>query len=72
MYNYARIQEFITAPLTISINKCLEEGVFPEKLNISKILPIHKKGGTETARNFRTTAITPVISKLSFNKHNIL
>lgn len=65
------------------INLSFHSGVFPEKLNIAKIIPIHKGGRQDDISNYRPISILPAMSKVfetSMNdrlyifllKHNIL
>jgi len=55
---------YIVIPLTICFNACLREGVFPDKLKISRTIPIHKKGSWDQAENFRPISILPIILKV--------
>ena len=55
---------YIITPLTDVVNKCLEEGLFPEQLKISKIVPIYKKGELEDPSSCRHISILPVFSKI--------
>lgn len=58
------IKDGILKPLTIIINKCFENGKFPEKLKYSKITPIYKnKGDINDMNNHRPLAIIPTLSK---------
>jgi hypothetical protein len=36
--------ELLKVPLTNIYNASLESGVFPDKLKIAKVIPVHKKG----------------------------
>lgn len=54
----------ITYPLSILFNKCVQEGCWPDVFKVSKIVPIHKKGDTSVADNYRPVAIVPVLSKV--------
>ena len=38
------ISDIIAIPLTSSINQSLQSGIFPDKLNIAKVVPIFKAG----------------------------
>ena len=42
----------------------LEEPVFPEKLKISKVIPVFKKGYKENVENYRPISILPVFAKV--------
>lgn len=52
------------SPLTVLINSCLGQGIFPDVLKITKVLPIYKKGKKEDIGNYRPAAIVPVLSKI--------
>lgn len=73
----------LTPILTYLINLSFSEGVFPDKLKLSVVKPIHKKGDIHTMDNYRPISIIPVLSKifeklmysriiLFLNKFNIL
>ena len=42
----------------------LEEAVFREKLKITKVIPVSKKGDKENIENYRAISILPVFSKV--------
>jgi len=51
-------------PLTILINQCLEQGVFPDRIKISKIHPAFKKGDKKSIDNYRPISLVPIIGKI--------
>ena len=55
----------ITAPLTIIINQMMAT----DKLKISKVIPLYKKGDEANLSNYRPIALLPSISKV-FEKSN--
>lgn len=57
----------ITKPITTLANKMLSEGVFPDSLKRTIILPIHKKGSKNQIENYRPISILPAISKIFEN-----
>ena len=74
---------FLQQPLLHIFNQAIIEGVFPEKLKHSRVIPIFKKGDKSLCSNYRPIALSSCISKLferlivknltSFiNKNNIL
>ena len=54
----------ISKPLTIIINQCLETGIFPDVLKISKVKPLYKKGESCCFNNYRPISLLPTISKI--------
>ena len=54
----------ISPILAILFNKCLQIGLFPDDLKISKIIPIHKSGAKNELSNLRTISMLPQISTL--------
>ena len=54
----------IAMPLTLVINKSLEQQTFPSALKYAKILPIHKKGPVNEVSNYRPISILPGFSKV--------
>ena len=58
------IKDVIIEPLTIIINQMLNTGIFPEKLKISKVVPLYKKDNKKTFSNYRPISLLPSISKI--------
>ena len=59
-----QINETICQPVAILINKSMEEGTFPNKLKISKIIPIYKSKDKDQLNNYRPISLLPSISKI--------
>ena len=63
-----KLLKFITIeiikPLTLIINQCLTTGIFPDKLKIAKIVPIHKKEEKDILNNYRPISLLPSVSKV--------
>ena len=58
------IKHEIIKPVTLITNQCILTGVFPDKLNIAKVIPIHKKDDKSQLENYRPISILPAISKV--------
>lgn len=59
-----KISPYIAVPLAYIINLSLEQGVYPDKLKMSKVIPLHKKGDTELVINYRGISLSPSVSKV--------
>jgi hypothetical protein len=58
------IKDEIAEPISIIINQSLNLGIFPTKLKIAKVTPVHKKGDSHTFSNYRPISILPSVSKI--------
>ena len=58
------IKNEIIKPLTLIINQSLTTGIFPDKLKLAKVIPIHKKGNMQELENYRPISILPSVSKV--------
>lgn len=50
--------------LTYVFNCCVKEGVFPDLMKLSKIVPLFKSGEKSNISNFRPISILPTLSKV--------
>ena len=55
----------LAKPITLIINESLNTGIFPDKLKIAKITPIHKQNDKTRIDNCRPISLLPAISKIS-------
>ena len=54
----------ISPVLSEICNLSFEEGIFPDKNKIAKIIPIHKKGSTNDVNNYRPISLLSIFSKI--------
>lgn len=54
----------IIYPMSLMINQSLFSGIFPDKLKIAKVLPIHKKDAIDICNNYRPISLLPNFSKI--------
>ena len=54
----------LAGPLTIIINQSLITGIFPDKLKIAKVVPLHKKDDKMKLDNYRPISLLSSISKV--------
>ncbi|XP_039300576.1 uncharacterized protein LOC120355896, partial [Nilaparvata lugens] len=59
-----KIIEHILSPLTYCINRCLRDGVFPEALKVSRVVPVYKKGSKVDPGSYRPISLVPCFSKV--------
>ena len=64
MFLLKQLADLLAEPLAYIINCSLELSVFPEKLKIAKIIPIHKKENPHLIENYRPISLLPAISKI--------
>ena len=53
----------INEPLTHLFNLLLENGIFPEKMKIAKVISLFKDGDPENITNYRPISVLPCFSK---------
>lgn len=59
-----RVIQSISFPLNHIFNISLQNGVFPDKLKVAKIVPIYKSGPVTELVNYRPISLLPVLSKI--------
>jgi len=59
-----RAKDILIKPLLHVVNASIITGTFPEKLKVSKIIPIHKKDNKDDITNYRPVALLPAFSKM--------
>ena len=58
------LDNHISYPLSVLINDSFITGIFPSKLKISKVTPLHKKGSNLDPNNYRPISLLSVFSKI--------
>ena len=59
-----KISPFISSLLAELFNESIEVGVFPSKLKLSRVIPLHKNGSTTSLKNYRPITTLSVFSKI--------
>lgn len=54
----------IAEKLAHIFNICMSQGIFPEELKLTRIVPVHKKGDFNDLNNYRPIAIIPTLAKI--------
>ena len=54
----------LVQPLLLTVNQALACGIFPDKLKIAKIAPLHKKDEINQITNYRPISLLPALSKV--------
>ena len=58
------IPDLIITPLCHIINMSFLTGIFPDKLKIAKVIPIHKGGSSQDVNNFRPISLLSIFDKI--------
>ena len=58
------IKNEICRPVTLLLNQCLTNGIFPDKLKIANVVPIHKSDDETMLNNYCPISILPTLSKV--------
>ncbi|XP_054259632.1 uncharacterized protein LOC128984348 [Macrosteles quadrilineatus] len=56
--------EELIKPLLHITNLSLCHGVFPQKMKVAKVMPLHKRGKKDDMRNYRPISLLPTFSKI--------
>ncbi len=58
------VKNAVVTPITCIVNQMLNTGIFPEKLKIAKVTPVHKKDDDTLFTNYRPISLLPALSKI--------
>ena len=61
---FKEINKLLSIPISRMFNLSMKHGVFPQKIEIAIVIPVHKKDDTEDCNNYRPISLLPNISKL--------
>ena len=56
--------KLFSIPISQIFNLSIEHGVFPQKMKIAIVIPIHKKDDTQDCNSYRAISLRPNVSKL--------
>lgn len=59
-----RYKSKLVTPITRGLNKCIETGIYPDLLKISKIVPIHKSNNKAECRNYRPISVLSALNSI--------
>ena len=59
-----QIKYAIAKPLTHIFNLSLTSGIFPEKIKLSEVIPLYKKGHKDQVTNYRPISLLVTLSKI--------
>ena len=58
------IKNGILVPLTLIMNQAIENGIFPERLKIAKVIPLFKTNEDYLFENYKPISVLPSLSKI--------
>lgn len=59
-----KCMKLISKPLAYLINSSLNQGIFPDKLKLAKIIPVYKSGNKNKLENYRPISILSPFAKI--------
>ena len=68
------LAENLSKPISLLLNRSMEEGDIPTEWKSANVSPIYKKGSKNKAENYRPISLTSIICKImeSFTKDRVL
>ena len=58
------LSRLISQPLSVIVNQSIEVGIFPDKLKVGKVDPLHRKDSSDNPSNYIPISILSVFSKI--------
>ncbi len=58
------LKDVVSPTIATIINKCFDNGVFPDDMKLSKVKPLFKKGDPKLLNNYRPISLLPAVSKI--------
>ena len=56
--------ESLVQPFSLIFRGCIDNGVHPNTLKKSNLVPVHKKGDKQIVNNYRPVSLLPICSKI--------
>ena len=57
-------RHILSHPLSVLINKSVEHGIYPTKLKLAKVIPIHKANDESDPSNYRPISLLSVFNRI--------
>ena len=59
-----KVIDYITVPLSKIFNLSFQQGIFPDRMKIAKVIPLFKAGQKDVFTNYRPVSLLPQFSKI--------
>ena len=56
---------YVASPIACIINKSFEQGIFPSKFRIAKVIPVFKNGNSDYTENYRPIFLLNNLCKIT-------
>ena len=64
MCHVKKVIDYITVPLSKIFNFSFQQGIFPDRVKIAKVIPLFKAGQKDVFTNYRPVSLLPQFSKI--------
>lgn len=58
------MEPFVSGPLLHILNRCFDDGVYPDSMKLARVVPLYKNGAKEAVSNYRPISIISVFAKV--------